>query len=111
MAEEVKPINWVDQGAHFGSCFVFTLLTMGSWLGFLVVVLWANTREYYQTKKQMADALKRKVKFFEVLKYMWTKNEEIGKGNDFLKRDLMFSYAGVATAYVLVVVPLNIWVF
>jgi len=113
---EVKPINWVDQSAHFGLCFCFTLLTMGSWFGFLVVILWAITREYYQTKQKMSDVarehdLPHKVDFKFVLEYMWSEDKSVGKGNDFIKRDLVFSYAGVAAAYIFLVVPLNIWWF
>lgn len=116
MTEKEKPINWNDQIAHFASCFFLTLLTMGSWFGLIVVILWAITREYYQTKGKMEDAarehdLKHKVNFKFVIEYMWSEDEASTKENDFIKRDLLFSYAGIAAAYMLIVVPLNIWVF
>lgn len=37
-----------DQSAHFISCLLLTLITLG--LGAPVVLLWAFTREYYQHK-------------------------------------------------------------
>ncbi len=87
---EEKKFNIVDQAAHSGSCCVFTLLTVIPLLGAIVVVVWAITREYYQTKETMrgvfvTQAIGRKPKFVEIMKNI-----------DYFKRDLRFSYLGVA---------------
>ena len=102
----LKPINWVDQNAHFWSCFFLTLSTNG--YGAHVVALWAISREYYQTKSKMKDAareydLQKNVKFMSVIKFMWAQG-------DFWKRDLKFSYAGIVAALA-IIIPLNLWVF
>jgi len=102
---EVKPINWVDQGAHFGSCFFLTLLSLG--FGAPIVVLWAITREYYQVKQNMIDAARQhelpKVKFKQVIEFM-------KYDKTFTNRDLKFSYWGVAVG-IACAIPIDIWLF
>jgi len=106
---EVKPWNWVDQGAHFGSCLGLTLITLG--FGAPVVVLWAITREYYQTKIVMFEVYR--------VQYPDLNWKQIGKQLhfttvmakvDLTKRDLAVSYWGVIGG-IACAVPLNIWIF
>ena len=106
---EEKPWNWGDQAAHFGSCFALTLLTLG--FGATIVVLWAITREYYQTKITMFEVYR--------IQYPDLNWKEIGKQLSFKKviglvdlgkRDLAVSYWGVIGG-IACAVPLNFWIF
>jgi len=100
-----KPINWKDQGAHFWSCFLFTLSTLG--YGAHIVALWAVTREYYQVKHKMMEAAYESgredaVTFAAIIRFMWDTDQ-------FIKTDLKFSYAGIFLA-LCIAIPLKIWV-
>jgi len=101
MAEE-KPFNWVDQSAHFGSCLVLTLISLG--FGFLIVILWAITREYYQTKETMTEVYR-----VQEVKHKPSFNAVMDQVKLF-KRDLKFSYAGVI-AGLFISIPFDIWLF
>jgi hypothetical protein len=107
--EIVKPIKWADQIAHFVSCFFLTLLTLG--FGFPIAVLWAITREYYQTKITMYEVYR--------IEYPDLNWKQIGKQLtykkvmglvDLKKRDLVVSYSGIVAA-LLINVPFNIWLY
>ena len=89
---EVKRIKWGDQAAHFGSCFVLTSITGG--FGASVVLLWAYTREYYQTKITMIEVyriqeIKEKPSFKEIVKKVRV-----------FKLDLNVSYGGIAAGII-----------
>ena len=91
---EEKEFSKTDQALHSGSCFCFTLLTVIPLLGSIGVIVWAITREYYQTKQQMIvvfamQKIDRKPKPLEVLKLI-----------EYFKRDLRFSYLGVGVGLV-----------
>jgi len=101
MANKIK---WGDQLAHFFSCLVLTLLTCGSYLGWIAVVLWAITREYYQRKRTMEAVLKYQPSFGEVI------NTDGDLGFKYFKRDLVVSYSGVAVG-IAINISLNIWLF
>lgn len=113
---EVKPINWVDQGAHFGSCFAFTLITLG--FGAPIVVLWAITREYYQTKLTMFEVylIQQHEKgvglTYELMKVVekQLKYGVVMEKVDLAKRDLVVSYWGVV-AGLAIAVPFDLWLF
>lgn len=109
MADEEKPIKWGDQAAHFGSCFGFTLITLG--FGAPIVVLWAITREYYQTKIVMFEVYRVQypdLNWKEIGKQL--KYDTVMEKVDLKKRDLVVSYWGVV-AGIAIAVPLHIWVF
>lgn len=98
-----KPWNWGSQALHFFSCFFMTLLT-GGW-GAPVVVVWAITREYYQRKRQMEAVTKVEPSPWEIL----DPNPDFGEGFDYIKRDLLVSYAGTATGLLLAIGYHNWW--
>ena len=105
----LKPIKWGDQIAHFGTCFALTLLTLG--FGAPVVLLWAITREYYQTKITMFEVYR--------IQYPDLNWKEINKQLhystvmelvDLSKRDLVVSYWGIVIG-IACAIPFNIWIF
>ncbi len=106
---ESKPIKWVDQLAHFFSCFFFTLLTLG--FGAPMVAVWAITREYYQTKITMFEVYR--------VQYPDLNWKQIGKQLhfkkvmekvDLRKRDLVVSYSGIA-AGIVAAIPLDMFLY
>jgi len=84
-----KPINWLDQFLHAFFCFVLTMLVAGSWVGWIVVVLWAITREYYQVKINVIEA-------YRIQKLEQEPSFRVVMDNlKLFKRDLKVSYSGV----------------
>ena len=82
----------VDQSAHFGSCFGLAFVAPFPLLGMIPAVLFAITREYYQTKAKMLKASNEhrdvaEIKFGQVIEFMWDTNA-------FTKLDLRWSYGG-----------------
>lgn len=100
--KEEKPIKVGQQAAHAGSCFGLTLLTLG--FGAPVVILWAITREYYQIKARITEAFVLQGKPAE------PSYDVVMDNVDLWKRDLKFSYLGVAVA-VAIAIPFDIWLF
>lgn len=99
---EGKPVKWGDQAAHFFSCFVLTAITGG--FGASVVLLWAYTREYYQTKITMIEVYRIQdingiPDFMTVLKKVRV-----------FKLDLTVSYVGIAVGIVVGHYLFN-WIF
>jgi hypothetical protein len=90
---EEKPINWGDQIAHVAIGFFCSFPILG---GFFSVL----AREYYQRKRVMEAVIGRQPGFWEVL----DPDPEVGEGFDFFKRDLVFSYIGIAASITVMVI-------
>ena len=96
-----KPFKPIDQFAHWISCLFLTVLSP---LIIVTPILWAITREYYQTKARMvkvyaAQDIELKPGFVDVM-----------KNTSLFSRDLVFSYIGVACGAAILVFILFYWV-
>jgi len=91
----------LDQVLHALLGFFLTVVPLlGAFFGVIA-------REYYQTKQKMLDVAREhgregSVTFKWVIEYMWT-------NGDFLKRDLVFSYIGIAVGVLVIVVVVLLW--
>lgn len=75
----MKPFNKTDQTLHAILGLVLTVIPLsGAFFGVIA-------REYYQEKRKMEAARKSEPKFLQIIEMI-----------DFFKRDLIFSYIGIA---------------